>query len=58
MWEETWTRETGHLWNKYFLLRRTPTQEEYDYADTWDFKPVRLRKFPTETIVNMLNSSL
>ena len=58
MWEETWTRETGHLWNKYSLLRRTPTQEEYDYADTWDFKPVRLRKFPTETIVNMLNSSL
>ena len=54
IWKETWTRETGHLWNKYTLLKRTPTQDEYDYADTWDFNHIRLRAFTTETIIKML----
>jgi len=54
MWEKTWTRETGHLWNKYSLLQRTPSQDEYDYADTWNFTPVRLRNFATESILYFL----
>lgn len=55
MWKETWTRETGHLWNNYSLLRRTPSQDEYDFADTWNFTPLRLRNFSTEGIIQMIN---
>ena len=54
--QEVWTRYTGHLWEKYTLLEREPSKDEYDYADTWDFYPIRLTKFSTETIVKMLNS--
>lgn len=54
--EEKWTRETGGLWTKYSLLKRTPSQDEYDYADTWDFYPVRLSDFSKESIVEMLNA--
>lgn len=54
IWKEVWTRETGHLWEKYTLLKRTPDKEEYDYADTWDFSLVRITEFSTEAIIRML----
>lgn len=54
IWEEEWTRETGHMWNYYTLLKRTPSQDEYDYADTWHFSPVRLTSFTAEAIIKML----
>lgn len=56
VYHEVWTRETGHLWEKVTLLERNPSEDEYDYADTWDFYPVRLTNFSTETIIKMLNS--
>ena len=52
--KEVWTRETGHSWTKYTLLARTPSQEEREYADTWDVYPVRLKSFPVKAIIEML----
>ena len=57
IWKEVWTRETGHLWEKYTLLKRTPSQDEYDFADTWNFYPIMLKKLSTETIIKMLNEA-
>lgn len=54
--KEVWTRETGHMWEKYTLLERIPSQDERDFADTWDVYPVRLTNFATETIIKMLKS--
>lgn len=54
IWKEVWTRETGHQWENYTLLKRTPSKDEYDYADTWNSYPERLNKFSTETIIRML----
>lgn len=53
---EIWTRETGHQWEEYSLLKRTHSQDEYDYADTWDIKPIRLKDFTTKAIIKMLNN--
>ena len=52
--KEVWTRETGHLWEVYSLLDRKHSKEEYDFADTWDVRPVRLTLFSTEKIIKML----
>jgi len=52
--QKVWTRETGHMWEEYSLLERKPSKDEYDYADTWNSYPLRLSKFPTETIIKML----
>lgn len=52
--KEVWTRETGHLWEKYTLLERKPSKDEYEYADTWDNYPVWLDEFSTESIIEML----
>ena len=52
--KEVWTRETGHLWEKYTLLERKPSKDEYEYADTWDNYPVWLDKFSTESIIKIL----
>lgn len=52
IWEETWTRETGHLWRDYTLLKRTLSEEEFDYADCSQ-KPFRLRKLTTAAILNL-----
>lgn len=57
IWKEVWTRETGHLWELYTLLKRTPSQEEYDFADTWNFYPIRLKEFTTEAIIQMLREA-
>lgn len=57
IWKEEWTRETGHLWNKYTLLKREPSKDEYDYADTWSFSPERLTSFSKEFIIKMLNEN-
>ena len=54
VYHEVWTRETGHLWEKVTLLERNPSEEEYDYADTWDFYPLRLSNLSTASIVKML----
>lgn len=54
IWKEVWTRGTGHLWENYTLLKRTPDKEEYDYADTWDFSLVRIDELSTEAIIRML----
>lgn len=54
IWKEVWTRETGHLWENYTLLKRTPNKEEYDYADTWDFYLIPLKNLSTKAIVRML----
>lgn len=54
IWKEVWTRETGHMWENYTLLKRTPDKEEYDYADTWDFSLVRINELSTEAIIRML----
>ena len=54
IWKEVWTRETGHMWENYTLLKRTPSKEEYDFADTWNLYPIRLSKFSTETIIKKL----
>ena len=56
IWKEVWTRETGHQWENYTLLKRTPNKEEYDYADTWNSYPVRLNTFSTESIIKMLKT--
>ena len=56
IWEEEWTRETGHMWNYHTLLKRTPSQDEYDYADTWNFSPVKLANFSKEVIIRMLKT--
>lgn len=55
IWKEVWTRETGHLWENYTLLKRTPNEDEYDYADTWDFYLIPLKYLSTEAIVKKLN---
>lgn len=52
IWEETWTRETGHLWRHYSLLKRTPSEEELEYADCSQ-NPFRLRKLTTTAILNL-----
>ena len=57
IWKEVWTRETGHMWENYTLLKRTPDKEEYDYADTWDFYLIQLKNLSTEAIVKMLKDS-
>ena len=54
IWKEVWTRGTGHLWENYMLLKRTPDKEEYDYADTWDFSLVRIDELSTEATIRML----
>ena len=56
IWKEVWTRETGHQWDEYTLLKRKPSEDEYDYADTWNFSPIQLGNFTTETIINMLKA--
>ena len=55
IWKEEWTRETGHMWTYYTLLKRTLGQDEYDFADTWDFSPVRLTNFSAKAIVKELD---
>lgn len=56
IWKEVWTRDTGHQWEEYTLLKRKPSEDEYDYADTWSFNPIQLGSFTTETIINMLKA--
>ena len=51
---EVWTRETGHLWEEVTLLKRNPSEDEYDYADTWHTYPLRLTNLSTASIVKML----
>lgn len=53
VWKEVWTRETGHMWEKYTLLKRTPSDDELDYADCSQ-RAVWLRDLSTETIVELL----
>ncbi|MBP5360479.1 MAG: hypothetical protein J6129_03235 [Bacteroidaceae bacterium] len=53
VWKEVWTRETGHMWENYTLLKRTPSKEELDYADCSQYA-VWLSDLSTETIVNLL----
>lgn len=53
IWKEVWSRETGHMWEQYSLLRRIPSKEEYDYADC-NFYPIRLKTFSTDLIIKML----
>ena len=52
VWKEVWTRETGHMWEKYTLLKRTPSDEELDYADCSQYA-VWLDDLSTETIVKL-----
>ena len=54
IYKEVWSRETGHMWEKYSLIKREPSKEEYDYADTWDDYPVWLTDFSTEWILEKL----
>lgn len=54
IWRETWTRETGHLWEKYTLLKRTPSEEELDYADC-SSDPFKLRKLTSKAIISLFN---
>lgn len=54
IYKEVWTRETGHLWEKYSLLRREPSKEEFDYADTWNDYPVWLTDCSMEWILENL----
>ena len=56
IWEEEWTRETGHMWTYHTLMKRTPSQDEYDYADTWKFSPVRLTSFSAKAIIEKLKA--
>ena len=56
IWKEVWTRDTGHQWEEYTLLKRKPSEDEYDYADTWDFSPIQLGNFTTEAIIRMLKA--
>lgn len=53
VWKEVWTRETGHMWENYTLLKRTPSEEELDYADCSQYA-VWLSDLSTETIVKLL----
>ena len=53
VWKEVWTRETGHMWEKYTLFKRTPSEEELDYADCSQYA-VWLSDLSTETIVKLL----
>ena len=53
VWKEVWTRETGHMWENYTLLKRTPSEEELDYADCSQYT-VWLSDLSTETIVKLL----
>lgn len=53
VWKEVWTRETGHMWDNYTLLKRVPSEEELDYADCSQYA-VWLSDLSTETIVKLL----
>jgi hypothetical protein len=54
VWKEVWTRETGHMWENYTLLKRVPSEEKLDYADCSQYA-VLLKDLSTETIVKLLN---
>ena len=54
IWKEIWKRETGHMWENYSLLRRTPSEDELEYADCSVYA-VRLSDLSTEMIVKLLN---
>lgn len=58
IWKEVWTRETGHSWEEYTLLKRTPSKEEYDFADTWQFSPIKLNELSTAAITKMLKEAV
>ena len=53
VWKEVWTRETGHMWEKYTLLKRSPSDEELDYADCSQYA-VWLSDLSAETIVELI----
>lgn len=44
-------------WENYTLLKRKPSKDEYDYADTWHFYPVSLMVFSTDEIIKMLKGN-
>ncbi len=56
IWKEVWKRETGHMWEDYSLLKRTPSEEELNYADCSQFA-VRLRDLSTEKIITLIKES-
>lgn len=55
IWKEIWKRETGHMWEKYTLLKRTPSEDELEYADCSHYA-VRLLDLPTDIIIKLLTN--
>lgn len=53
IWKEVWTRGTRHQWEKYSLLKHTPSKEELDYADCSQYL-ILLRDLSTEIIMKLL----
>lgn len=53
-WLRTWTRETGHSWQEYYLLKGQAS----DMDDSWDWhdEAVRLTSLPVEAIRKCLMS--
>ena len=53
-WLRTWTRETGHSWQEFFLLKGQAS----DMDDSWDWhdEAVRLTSLPLEAIRKCLMS--
>ena len=54
-WCRTWTRETGHLWQEYYLLEGQASEAD----DSWDWhdKAIRLTSLPVKTVIRLIKAN-
>lgn len=56
IWLEVWSRETGHMWEKYMPTKREPSKEELDYADLESEGPLLVDNVATSILCDMLKA--
>lgn len=56
IWHEVWSRETGHMWEKYFPAERTPTEKELDFADLESEGSILVGNVATSALCNMFEA--